>query len=70
MNKRRSRQDRKENIFWVSHSFKEAENKEKAYWFSQDPIFRIQHIEVLRKLNYGKESSKRLQRVFEVTKRA
>ncbi len=57
-------------LFWVSSSFKEAEEKEKAYWFSQKPMFRLEIIEQLRKINYGKEASKRLQRIFEVAKRS
>ena len=57
-------------IFWVSSSFKEAEEKEKAYWFSQKPMFRLEIMEQLRQLNYGKEASKRLQRIFEVAKRS
>ena len=57
-------------LFSISANFKEAEKNEKTFWFSQTPIFRLQHLESLRKMNYGKDASHRLQRIFEVTKRA
>ena len=54
----------------ISSSFEEIELEDKSFWISQKPMKRLQHIEVLRKINYGKEASKRLQRFFEVTKRS
>jgi hypothetical protein len=39
---------------------------EKAYWLSQTPSERLQHIEVLRRINYGHHATARLQRVLEV----
>ena len=54
----------------ISSSYKEIELEDKSFWISQTPNKRLEHIEVLRKINYGKEASKRLQRILEVTKRA
>jgi hypothetical protein len=39
---------------------------EKAYWLSRTPYERLQHMEVLRRINYGHHATARLQRVFEV----
>ncbi len=61
---------KQKKTLWISKGFKEAEAKEKAYWFSQSPLFRLETIEILRKINYGKEATKRLQRIFEVAKRS
>jgi hypothetical protein len=54
----------------IFSSYKEIEFEDKSFWISQSPSKRLEHIEVLRKINYGKEASKRLQRILEVTKRA
>jgi len=54
----------------ISSGFEEIELEDKSYWISQKPMKRLEHIEVLRKINYGKEASKRLQRFFEVTERS
>lgn len=35
------------------------------YWLSKSPIQRMQHIEVLRRINYGYRATSRLQRVLE-----
>jgi hypothetical protein len=43
---------------------------EKAYWFSRTPSERLQHMEVLRRINYGHHATARLQRVFEVAQGA
>lgn len=44
-----------------------ADNK--AYWLSKDPIERLRHIEILRRINYGHDATSGLQRVLEVTER-
>ena len=41
------------------------ESDEKAYWLSQTPHERLQHLEVLRQINYGHRATARLQRVLE-----
>src|SRR5207244_13061207 len=38
---------------------------EKLYWLSRTPTERLQHIEVLRRINYGHHASAPLQRTFE-----
>ena len=43
---------------------------EKAYWLSRTPSERLQHIEVLRRINYGHHATARLQRVLEVAQHA
>jgi hypothetical protein len=43
---------------------------DKAYWLSRTPCERLQHMEVLRRINYGHHATARLQRVFEVAQHA
>jgi hypothetical protein len=40
---------------------------DKAFWLSKEPIERLRHIEVLRRINYGPRAAARLQRVLEIT---
>ena len=40
---------------------------DKDYWFVRNPIERMRHIEVLRRINYGHGATSRLQRVLEFT---
>ena len=42
-------------------------SNDKDYWFGRDPIERMRHIEVLRRINYGYRAASRLQRVLEFT---
>jgi len=42
---------------------------EKAYWLSKTPDERLEAVELMRRIIYGDEAAKRLQRVFEVTQR-
>lgn len=45
--------------------------EERSYWHSQTPYKRLQALELLRELNYGKRAvSGRLQSVLEVAQRA
>ena len=39
------------------------------YWFARDPIERLRHIEVLRRINYGHRAASRLQRVLDLTEK-
>jgi hypothetical protein len=43
------------------------QSDDKDYWFAMDPIERMRHIEVLRRINYGHGATSRLQRVLEYT---
>jgi hypothetical protein len=45
------------------------QSDDKDYWFHRDPIERMQHIEVLRRINYGHSATARLQRILEFTER-
>ena len=48
----------------------EAEREDRAFWFSRTPVERLQHVEMLRELNYGPEViNQRLQRVLAVLER-
>ncbi len=45
-------------------------DEERSYWHNQTPYKRLQAIELLRELNYGKSAvSGRLQRFLEVARR-
>ena len=70
MEKQKKRVRRKYQNIAITSGFKDIEAEDKTYWFSQEPINRIRHIETLRKINYGKDASRRLQIIFEVAKRA
>jgi hypothetical protein len=43
------------------------QSDEKNYWLAASPIKRLQHIEVLRRINYGNSATSRLQRILETT---
>ncbi|NJC95295.1 MAG: hypothetical protein C3F07_02380, partial [Anaerolineales bacterium] len=43
---------------------------EKSYWLARTPEERLKQVEILRRINYGNQSTARLQRVFEITERA
>lgn len=45
------------------------EPDEKAYWRSRTPAERLQHIELLRRINYGTAATARLQRILEFASR-
>lgn len=51
-------------------SFAEADQEDRAFWFSKTPLERLQHVETLRELNYGSAViDQGLQRVLTVVKR-
>ncbi len=45
------------------------ESDEKAYWHSRTPHERLEHLELLRWINYGSQVTERLQRVLEIAER-
>jgi hypothetical protein len=53
--------------FSVSAQFDDSD--EKAYWLSRTPQERLEHIQLLREINYGDKASARLQRVLEIAER-
>lgn len=42
---------------------------EKTYWLSRTHRERLQHIEILRRINHGHRAAARLQRILEVAQR-
>ncbi len=42
---------------------------DKKYWLSKTPEERLEAVELMRRIIYGDEAAKRLQRVLEITKR-
>jgi len=56
-------------VFSVVSSFEEAEKEDKEYWFSKTSLERLQHMELLRRINYGSNATARLQRILEITER-
>jgi len=47
----------------------EADREDKEYWLSKTPQERLQHIELLRRINYGTRATERLQRFLEIVER-
>jgi hypothetical protein len=45
------------------------ESDEKTYWHSRTPHERLEHLELLRRINYGSQVTERLQRVLEIAER-
>jgi hypothetical protein len=57
------------NAFTVVSVFDKSD--EKSYWLSKTPGERLKAVELMRQIIYGyNPSTKRLQRVFEVTQRS
>jgi hypothetical protein len=50
-------------------TFKQADQDDKEYWLSRTPNERLQHMELLRRINYGPSAAARLQRVLEIAER-
>jgi hypothetical protein len=55
--------------FSVVSSFEEADRQDREYWRSRTPYERLQHMELLRRINYGSVTTTRLQRVLEIAER-
>lgn len=53
--------------FSVSSSFDTSDDD--RYWWSRTPHERLQHLECLRRINYGHHATERLQRFLEITQR-
>lgn len=54
-------------VFSVASLFDDSD--EKAYWLSRTPQERLRHMELLRRINYGRRATARLQRFFEFAQR-
>ena len=57
------------SAFSVVSSFEEADKQDREYWRSRTPYERLQHMELLRRINYGSVTTTRLQRVLEIAER-
>jgi hypothetical protein len=44
------------------------DSEDKAYWKSRTPSERLEHLELLRQINYGDEAAGGLQRVLEIVR--
>jgi hypothetical protein len=55
------------SVINVFSSFAEAEEANRTYWFSRTPQERLRYMEQLRRMNYGRRATARLQRVLEFT---
>ena len=53
----------------IVSSFEEADRQDKEYWLSRTPLERLQHMELLRRINYGSNATARLQRVLEIVEK-
>jgi hypothetical protein len=51
-------------------TFDQADQDDRAYWRSRSPAERMQHLEYLRRLNYGDLATGRLQRVLEIVQKS
>ncbi len=49
----------------VFHSFKEADDAERRYWWSRTPVERLCALQRLRELNHGDLARAKIQKVFE-----
>jgi len=58
------------SAFQIMSSFEEADKADRQYWLSRTPYERLQHMELLRRINYGSDATARLQRVLEIAERA
>ena len=48
----------------VFHSFKEADDAERRFWWNATVAERLECMEHIRRINYGDAATARLQRVF------
>ncbi len=56
------------SAFKVALSFDESD--ERSYWLSKTPEERLQHVELLRRINYGPAATARLQRILEAVEQS
>lgn len=56
--------------FSVTATFAQADAQDDRYWWSQTCEARLQHVEYLRRINYGDQATAGLQRSIEIIKRS
>jgi hypothetical protein len=55
------------SVFSVVSSHDECDEDDKKFWHSKTPLERLEALEIMREINYGKhETFKRLSRIFEI----
>jgi hypothetical protein len=47
----------------------EDDSQDKIYWMSRTPEERLEHMEMLRRINHGNAATARLQRILEIVER-
>ena len=57
------------SVFSVVSSFEEADEQDEQYWRSRTPIDRLQHMELLRRINYGDAALAPIQKIVESCER-
>lgn len=57
----------RKDAFTVTSLFDQSDDKE--YWLSKTPEERLEAVELMRRIIYGDEAAKQLQRVLEITQR-
>lgn len=63
-------EQRVKRVIEVFHSYSDEEQRTREYWWSRSPEERLQHMEELRRINYGNAiTDTRLLRVLEVARR-
>lgn len=55
--------------FSVVSSFEEADKQDKEYWLSRTPLERLQHMELLRRINYGDAATAPIRKIIEIAER-
>lgn len=56
-------------VFSIVSSFEEADEEDRKYWQSRTPYERLQHLELLRRINYGYDPNTRIEKIIEVCER-
>ncbi len=52
----------------VFHSFKEADDAERHFWWNATIAERLEYMEHIRRINYGDAATARLQRILSATR--
>ena len=56
-------------VFSVVSSFEEADEEDRKFWHSRTPYERLQHTELLRRINYGYDPNARIERIIQICER-
>jgi hypothetical protein len=53
----------------IFSSFEEADEEDRKYWQSRTTYERLQHLELLRRINYGYDPNASIEKIIEVCER-